>query len=403
MSNITKPSTGGGGGGTLTSVVALNSTPQFVLTGTTETIDFGLTNLLIGSSGASISPGNALNNVGLGLNALFALIDGDSNVAVGENALASNTTGGSNTAIGDGALLNNVAGSNSTAIGGGALANVSSQGNIGIGVSSGGGLQNGINNILIGNFVASAYNLTESNNILIGNAGVNHENNALHIGTQGSGAGQQNINFTAGITGATPNNSFIPQVTLCDSRGNLTTISSSTAGFVLTSNGVNAPSFQAASGGNSASFSVTLSANQSGVTGNNTQYQVPYNVVEFDSASAYNASTHLYTFPFTGIYQLNTKTFLFGGSGLSGQFFQWASYNGGAYPGDRLSDLNPAALGLATNAEFLITASWLHSATAGDTIGIFIDVLGGSTADVGVAGGTGADAQVNCAFSGFLI
>jgi hypothetical protein len=156
-------------------------------------------------------------------------------------------------------------------------------------------------------------------------------------------------------------------------------------------------------GGNSASFSVQLSANQAAVTGNNTQYKIPYNLILFDTASGWTASpNYFYTFPFTGNYQLSVRTFLYTSSGVntSTQFFQWASYNGAAYPGDRFSDLDPGNLGLTVNGEFLFTQSWVHAATAGDTVSVLIDCLGG-TLNVGAGGG--AAGSPACIFSGYLI
>ena len=72
-------------------------------------------------------------------------------------------------------------------------------------------------------------------------ASITSETGAIRIGT----AGTQNTCFVAGITGVAPTSGNTPQVTLCDNTGKLTTISSSTSGFVLTSNGTATPSFQA--------------------------------------------------------------------------------------------------------------------------------------------------------------
>ena len=392
MSNITKPSTGGGGGGTLTSVVALNSTPQFVLSGTTETIDFGLEDLFIGTRplgisgtggnvgyGIAVAPSltTGIRNTYIGAGAGQSAVGSFDSVAIGFNALNSSANDNSNVAIGSFALVACTSPEN-VAIGQASLGAITTLGsNTAIGNESLTNCTGGFN-IGIGHEVGINYTGAETSNIIIGSGGLTGESHVLRIGDTGSGDKQVNECFIAGIVGNTIANASL--VTIDLATGQLAIGPTATK----------------------VAFSVTLSTNQSNVTGNNTQYQVPYDTVEFDSASGYDSSTHLYTFPETGVYQLQTKTFLFGGTIASTQFFQWSSYNGGAYPGDRVADLNPGSLGLVANGEFLITSSWLHAATAGDTIGIFIDVLGGGSADVGVAGGTGADAQVNCAFSGFL-
>ena len=134
------------------------------------------------------------------------------------------------------------------AIGNGCLAAASAcQNDIAIGSQSLASLTAGQSNIAIGSMAGSAYTTTESSNILINNIGVLAESNVMRIGTQGGGLGQQDQCFIAGITGAAPTSANTPQVTLCDNTGNLAVISSSTAGFVLTSNGTATPSFQAAS------------------------------------------------------------------------------------------------------------------------------------------------------------
>jgi hypothetical protein len=150
---------------------------------------------------------------------------------------------------------------------------------------------------------------------------------------------------------------------------------------------------------NQPAFSAYLSSNQPNVTGANTQYLIPYDMVIFDQGGNFNTSTHLYTFPVTGVYILTTKIFLQGGSAASTLFFGWASYNGAPYPGDRFADLNGASLGLAANGEFIITSTWMRQANAGETVGIFVDVIGGTSNDVSVGGGD----PIGCFLYGYLV
>ena len=111
-----------------------------------------------------------MGNAGLGNNVLNNLTTGGLNTAIGSLALQADTTGFGNTAVGRSSLTNLLTGSENIAVGG----------------------SSGIN-----------YIGAESNNIVIGNGGVAAETNTIHIGTTGSGAGEQDTTFIAGINGAT--------------------------------------------------------------------------------------------------------------------------------------------------------------------------------------------------------
>jgi hypothetical protein len=353
---------------TVTSVATAHSTAQFVLSGTTETVDFGITNLLIGSAGPSIT--SAIQNVGLGYLALNALSSGSGQVGIGYNSLLEST------------------GSLNTATGGNTLST----------------LLSGASNTVYGYSAGSAYTGSESSNILIKNAGSLGESNVIRIGTQGTSAGQQNICYIAGIHGASPVSGNTPQVVVCDSNGNLTPISSSTSGYVLTSNGSGTPSFQAGGGGNTASFSVYLSANHDDVTGDTTQYTIAYDTKIFDLANGssvnnFNTSTHTYTFPYTGQYQINVSSFVYtdiAGIATAPQILQYAYINATTYY--RITDANCLSLGLTANGEFITSSSFMYNATANDTMQVIID-CGNGLKNIGVAGG----ADNGCFFSGFLI
>lgn len=121
-------------------------------------------------SGANfiINPGGS--NTFVGLNAgTFALTTGFNNSGFGINSLNTlTTTAQNNTAIGPNTLANITTGSYNTAA----------------------GLNAGIN-----------YASTESSNIIISNNGTTGDNNTIRIGTDGTGIGQQNQCFIAGIYG----------------------------------------------------------------------------------------------------------------------------------------------------------------------------------------------------------
>jgi hypothetical protein len=145
-------------------------------------------------------------NTAIGGNALYSNGTGSGNTALGVAALTLNTTGGYNTAIGFAALNHNDGTGGNTAIGYDALLNDLT----------------GTNNIAVGQL--AGLNLTggESDNIEIGNQGVNGESGTIRIGTLAT----QTKFFAAGIAGVqTGNNDAVP--VLIDSAGQLGVTNSS--------------------------------------------------------------------------------------------------------------------------------------------------------------------------------
>ena len=164
----------GNSGGALTgaiNVMTANSTPQFVGSGTTETLDFNLSNLVLGSSLPSLT--SATSSVGMGSTVLSSLTSGSFNSAYGFRSLSNIGSGSENSAYGYESLV---------------------------------ALLSGNNNLALGGSAGSAYVAAESNNIVLNNAGIVGDNNTIRIGVQGSGSGQQNKAFMAGIVGVTVSN-----------------------------------------------------------------------------------------------------------------------------------------------------------------------------------------------------
>jgi hypothetical protein len=281
--------------GTITSVTTSNATPQFVLTGTTENIDFGITNLLLGSSGSAITSGS--QNVGTGLNSLVAVTSGNGNTATGFQSAFQISTGSGNTAIGAGALhLGNTSGNTCVGQSAGSVLNGNNNTCLGALV-----LPSGLTrNIAIGYAAANSYGGTESNNIIIGNSGKVGESNVLRIGTTGSGSGQVDIAFVAAITGVTVSASAPVAV---DTNGQLSSLGFGTATQVFTSNGPGvSPTWQAAGGGGSStSFSVAMTTPQT--LAQNALVKVTYDTALIDTASGY--SSGVYTVPTTGNWMLS--------------------------------------------------------------------------------------------------
>ncbi len=151
-------------------------------------------------------PGVAAYNVGVGFNSLTLLTYGDHNVGVGADTLTQITTALGNIAIGRQA--------------GGGLTGSASY-NVCIGLASlYPGSCSGSYNVIIGPYnPGKFYSGSESSNLLLSHFGTNGENNAIHIGTQGSGSGEQNTCYIAGIVGVTTSNSQL--VTINSSTGQL--------------------------------------------------------------------------------------------------------------------------------------------------------------------------------------
>ena len=175
-------------------------------------------NTAVGSRSAQTMSSN--NCTAIGSSALQTC-SGDDNTAVGASSLLS-TSGTDNTAIGylcmGGAV---VSGIQNTSVGKSSCYQLSSGGgNTVTGFEAASGLQTGTyndvygaealkhlstgsSNIAIGSSSGNNYTTAESSNILIRNPGVLGENNAIHIGTQGSTSGLQNSCYIAGINGVT--------------------------------------------------------------------------------------------------------------------------------------------------------------------------------------------------------
>ena len=258
-------------------------------------------NTCVGSNSGSGGPITGTYNTAVGSGSLYKNTSGFGNIAIGGATLGLNTTGYENLAIGNNALFTSTGGLYNTAIGYDALYDLNGSypngsdniaigyealadcttgyQNLAIGDLSADALTTGYGNIVLGYDAGGNYGGAETGNILIGSAGVASESHTIHIGTQGSSGSNQNSCYIAGITGATPTSANHPQVVLCDNTGNLTTITSGTSGYVLTSNGASStPSFQAAGGGGD----ITIAGDSGSTT---------YNSFTFTATTAYMGST----------------------------------------------------------------------------------------------------------------
>lgn len=201
---------------------------------------YGTGNTFLGAASGNftLTVISAINNTGVGKDTLASLTTGSSNVAVGLNAGILITSGIANVAVGQGAAGNVASASFNTALGFEALFEGTGSNNTALGYGSLTFIGSGASNIAVGFNSGTNYVGAESSNILIGSVGVAAESNIIRIGTQGSGAGQQNECFVAGIVGVSVSN--IQSVVINSSTGQLGVGNGSVSSWSDTSGTVNA-------------------------------------------------------------------------------------------------------------------------------------------------------------------
>lgn len=187
--------------------------------------NFGTDNTFIGAGAGNVTLTTALNNTGVGPGVLDALTDGDNNTAMGKNALTAVSSGVNNCAFGTDSLTS-VTGDDNTGIGYNSMASLTTgDNNQALGYQSLSILDTGSYNLALGDGCGVNYNGAESSNLLLLNDGVNGESNKLRIGTHGSGNGEQDRCYIAGIYGVTVGGTN--SAVLIDNAHMLGTVSSS--------------------------------------------------------------------------------------------------------------------------------------------------------------------------------
>lgn len=344
MSQIIKPESGGGGseivtingdsgsitGSTVTifSNNATNnagSTVKFINSGTVSTLELTdnlLDNTFLGNTCGNLTVTGGLNT-GIGQASFQHITTGFENCAVGALALNNITTGNSNTAMGYQCLDGLTTGVNNTAYG----------------ETAGKAITQGSFNSYYGVGAGQNHNFLESSNICIGNAGVTGESHVTRIGTQGSGDGQQDECFIAGIIGNTVSNTEM--VTINSSTGQL---------------GVQAQTY----------FQAYLTSPQT-VAGGNTTTTIIFDTTISNVGSAYNAATGVFTAPATGFYGFSTTAYFNNLSSLTSHTQTILGYTG-SIQSLRLTTFGSGAESGGTS--FIATASWSMPMSAGDTVKI---------------------------------
>lgn len=195
--------------------------------------NYGTNNTFLGSDAGNLTltVANSIQNVGIGANALSILTDGDSNVAVGYNAGANIDVGSQNVAVGASALYTCDEGQTNIAVGvESSFLLTTGSDNISIGTRAGyaidtgfknicigtdalNNIEDGVYNIAIGYLAGGALTLSDSNNIMIGHTGIIGDDNTIRIGETGTGDGQQDKCFIAGIENVDLNVSKVVTVT----------------------------------------------------------------------------------------------------------------------------------------------------------------------------------------------
>jgi hypothetical protein len=148
-------------------------------------------NLFIGRKAGNQAVSAGTGNTAFGTYAMNSLTSAEANVSFGWGTLGAEQDGGFNTAIGAGAMGASQHDGFNTALGYQALKYV-----------NGGSSPAGWSNIGVG-AQAGSHITTGNSNIHLGADSASDESNTLRIGAQGSGLGQQNRAFMAGINGVT--------------------------------------------------------------------------------------------------------------------------------------------------------------------------------------------------------
>lgn len=179
-------------------LLTANTTAVFAGSGSTFTLDFGLSNLLIGTTAPGLTV--ASHNASLGNTALNAVTSGSGNTAIGTNACDSLDAGSNNVAVGYNALITVTGSNQNTAIGVSSLESLaaSTGSNTAVGYAALNTISTGVSNIALGANAGGNLSTSDSSNICVGNSGVSGDNNTMRLGTQGTGTGQISKSKIAG-------------------------------------------------------------------------------------------------------------------------------------------------------------------------------------------------------------
>ncbi len=168
--------------------------------------NFGTFNTFVGAGAGNITltTGSSIDNTAVGSLTLAGLTTGANNVVMGVSSGQSISTGSNNTIIGFDSAAN---------------------------------LLTGSNNVLVGQSAGGNYTGAESSNILINATGTVGESNVMRLGISGSGAGQVNKAFIAGVASVSVSN--LNYVTIDTTTGQFGSAATATGSSVLLTSGGN--------------------------------------------------------------------------------------------------------------------------------------------------------------------
>ena len=199
-----------GNGAGLTNVPVSAGSTNYVQNGTAQQTGASFNIDGSGTAGGTLTATAAVNTNGTyqigGTNALLATGDGSQNTFVGIDAGAQASGGRNNTFVGSVAGGLATSGSNNNSFFGDQAGEnlVTGARNTFLGSGAGAAATTGTGNTFLGN--ASGSNASTNNSdIYIANSGSSAESNTIRIGTDGTGSGQQNTTYIAGINEQTIN------------------------------------------------------------------------------------------------------------------------------------------------------------------------------------------------------
>lgn len=310
-------------------------------------------NTFIGSGSGNLTLSSSQSS-GFGYNCLNSLTSGSSNTAYGVNSSTTLQDGNFNSSFGEASLYNNISGSYNSSLGFGALSQLTlGNSNVGIGYNS--VFQVGAN-----------YTTNESSNIVMQNAGVTGESNVMRLGTTGSGDGEINSTFIAGISGVTVSNAEM--VTIDTATGEMGS---------QTIPGANAEYFAA----------YTTSA-----ATDNFFNPLIFDTVISNIGSNYDNTTGIYTIPSDGLYYF-TASFSLTGVTIAVTDLEFVIQNI-AVANIASVFINPYTTYAAINVDVAMSVSGMYNCTTGQTIQVILATFGGNVT---------LNGSVPFQFSGFRI
>lgn len=332
--------------------------------------------------GALQSVTNSAASTAMGSKTLNSLTSGLADNGFGSSALMKLTTGNANVAVGNSSQINNVTGGTNVSIGNASLQN----------------LVSGNQNFSAGHFSGSAFTTNESNNIMIGNAGVVSDNNTTRIGAVAPGTGQIPISktFIYGVDGVNVGSTANVVTEVGNQLG--TAVITAGGGIVVTP-GPNEILISASGAPASAicafaAYNSVSRPNYFTVPGTTT---ITFDQTFFNIGNNYNTGTNTFTAPVSGQYLFNMSVSLDTVPNTIDSFSLELVTTTNTYLGNNNS---PTAIAAAVGPSSDVSQTFLVFMNAGDTARV--DAILGHAGNCGLSGFTGAP-PYRTTFSGTFV